>query len=106
MSDDMTIPAGSLICFSTGEYSDYGYAGHFVTLKDVTRERLTAARILAQQRIDEATAEWTEESGEEPHPSWLDIHEVFIAELIRAGLLMAVNCHEMHIGSYGRLELD
>lgn len=107
MADDMTIRAGSLLCFSTGEYSDYGYRGHFVALEDITRERMKEiGKIVksAEGEIDAAQDAWTKDSGEE-YPVSAGPHEGFIAEMIRAGLLLTITCNEIHIGSYGELEI-
>lgn len=102
-----TIPAGSLICFSTGEYSDYSYTGHFVTLSAVTAEHVQEAREAAENAYrvaDEAQDAWKSESGE-PYPSYVNKQEAFIAAMIRAGLLMSVPVAEYHLGSYGELEI-
>lgn len=32
------VPAGKLFCLSRGEYSDYGYQGHFLALVEITPE--------------------------------------------------------------------
>lgn len=98
---------GDLIVFSTGEYSDYGYAGHFVALEDITTEHFQNAREEAERRYriaDEAQDNWTRESGA-PYPPSEDKHSAFIAALIRSGLLVSVAVTEHHIGSYGDIEL-
>ena len=102
-----TIPAGNLICFSTGDYSDYGYTGHFVTLSEVTAEHVQEACEAAEKAYrvaDEAQDTWKRESGE-PYPPHVDKHEAFIAAMIRAGLLMSVPVTEYHLGSYGDLRI-
>jgi hypothetical protein len=112
MTDKTTITAGSLFCFSKGEYSDYGYSGHFVALEDITRERLLeiGEEVKEQHRVSQAIEDaWhakspAEREGDFPWAG--DIHEVFIAAIIKAGLVMAVTCAELHIGSYGRLEIS
>ena len=111
MTNSTTITAGSLFCFSTGEYSDYDYKGHFVALEDVTRERLLeiGEEVKAQHKhLDALENEWlalpiSERVGACP---WAGgIHEMFIAAVIKAGLVLAVTCSELHIGSYGELEI-
>jgi uncharacterized damage-inducible protein DinB len=107
MSDDMTIRAGTLLCFSSGAYSDYGYKGHFVALEDITRERMHELGKIAKAKeadIEAAQDAWTRESGEE-YPTSAGAQEGFIAEMIRAGLLVSITVTEIHIGSYGELEL-
>lgn len=89
---------GDLIVFSTGEYSDYGYTGHFVALEDITGEHFASAKEDAERRFRE----------EEEAKGWCpggDKHEMFIVALIRAGLLVSVAVTEHHIGSYGSFDL-
>lgn len=105
--NDRTIPAGSLICFSTGEYSDYGYRGHFVTLMNLTPEAVSDARDAANEAFNKNDAEqdaWKRESGT-PYPASISRQEAFIAALIRAGFLMALTVRELHLGSYGDLDV-
>lgn len=88
---------GDLIVFSTGEYSDYGYIGHFVALEDITGGHFETAREDAERRYRDA----------EERDGWSSAgkHEIFIAALIRAGLLVSVAVTEHHIGSYGNIDL-
>lgn len=102
---DLRARRGDLICFSSGEYSDYGYNGHFVCLEDLTTDHFRAAQRDAEDRckaIETAQDAWTRESGE-PWPGSGDKQEAFIAALIRMGLLASVSVSEFHIGSYGEL---
>ena len=105
-----TFTAGSLFCFSTGEYSDYGYQGHFVALEDITRERL--AEIVHEvktehKRLDLIQDEWVSVEVTGTTYPWVPgIHEMFIAAVIKAGLVMPVTCSELHIGSYGELDVE
>ena len=82
--------AGTAISFSEGEYSDYGYAGHVVTMK---RCDLPA---LAQEFKDsyKAKDEW-----DKPDPG------AFVAWLCSQGHCFPADVEECHIGSYGRLEV-
>lgn len=88
-----TISAGSLFCFSTGEHSDYGYAGPFVALEDIPRERLL-------EMGEECKVEHRRLNVRQP------IHGMFIAAVIKAGLALSLTCTELHIGSYGQLDIE
>ena len=109
MNDEThTIQAGQLLCFSTGEYSDFGYCGHFVALETITPEKMKEAALRAKTRQAENETEreaWSQ-SGGTPFPRWLDIHNAFIDEMIRAGLLLVVTVNEVHIGSYSEIEIS
>lgn len=83
------VEAGKLICFSTGEYSDYSYDGHFLTLEPLTRP-------VVEEIADICRARALEENRYDPKG-------YFIPELIKRGLIMVVDCQEIHIGSYGEL---
>lgn len=89
------ISAGHLICFSSGEYSDYGYNGHYLALEDLTRETVNdvVEACKAKARAEDVDGD---EYGATDH---------FIPELIRRGLIMIVDCQEIHLGSYSRLEV-
>ena len=87
-----TIPAGKLFCFSEGEYSDYGYVGHFLALEEITWDTFTKARAAAFKADEDD--EWDQESLDR-----------FIAELIRMGVVMDVEVRQIHVGSYGRVEI-
>ena len=89
---NLDIKAGELICFSEGEYSDYGYSGHFVALQDIARSQLWA---LAQSLRDQ------EEDGGE----YGQAKEQYIPCMIANGWLLSINCREIHIGSYGSLDV-
>lgn len=107
MTTDIKARRGDLLVFSTGEYSDYSLAGHFVALEDITAEHFQDAREDAERRYrdaDQAQDAWDEKSGE-PYPPYVNKHEAFIAALIRAGLLVSVAVTEHHIGSYGDIHL-
>lgn len=94
---NLELKAGELICFSTGEYSDYGYNGHFVVLQDVKSDEVsTVVKECKEDRKNrEANGEY-----------WFgDIHEMFIAQCIKRGWLLSIDCREIHIGSYNNLDL-
>jgi hypothetical protein len=120
---DLYVSAGHLLMTSSGDYSDYHTGGCFVTLEPLYRSKLQELRerIVAEYDRDETVAqtaydEWearrkaappNTDVGTAPQ-SWtnLDKREMFIAAMIRNGWLLAVTYTEMHIGSYGDLELS
>lgn len=87
---NLNIPAGTLICFSEGSCSDYGYCGHFVTLENLTPEKIYA---ISDKAINEARKEG----------SYSDGKFEFVPNMIRAGYLVEVNVLEIHLGEFGRL---
>ena len=113
-NDDVYLHAGGLLMFSSGEYSDYGTNGCFVALETLTRSRLreiadqTERDHKAAGAAHDAAIEAWEANGrpEGQYPAWpADPHHMFVAEMIRQGLLLSVTYTELHIGSYSRLEL-
>lgn len=101
------VAAGKLFCFSEGEYSDYGYVGHFLALVPITKDLFEQVKAACMVRI---------RSGEvESYGKPVDIddegdvnramRDLFLPELVRAGAVMDIDCAELHLGSYGRLEL-
>jgi len=87
----LPVEAGKLICFSTGEYSDYGYDGHFLTLGTLTRPM-----------VEEVANKCRDRALKENH---YDPRDFFIPELNKRGWIMVVDCQEIHIGSYGVLDV-
>ncbi len=83
----ISVEAGKLICFSSGEYSDFGYNGHFLTLEPLTRPM-----------VEEIKAECIREAE-----SRYDQQDNFIPKLIKRGLIMAVDCQVIYLGPYGEL---
>lgn len=98
--DEIVVPAGKLVVFSTGEYSDYQHAGHFVVLENITRgvlpEVIDECKKLARAENAKNDYGFSEEYGADGY---------FIPALIRRGLILDVTCIEIHYGSYGELEL-
>lgn len=96
----LTVPAGKLFCLSRGEYSDYGYCGHFLALVNLTPEmfREVEEECKAAQKIENEKEDWSpgDDYGSD---------DKFIPALVRRGWVMDVDCVEIHTGSYGRLEL-
>lgn len=90
----LTVPAGKLFCLSRGEYSAYGYAGHFLALVDITPDMFREAEKDARGEPDE----------------WGDYlygaEDRFIPALVKRGWVMDIDCVEIHTGSYGELNLS
>lgn len=108
---DRKIKAGSLICFSEGEYSDYGYTGHFVALEDITPETIEKAKTVAldMERTSNAVMEeWRRDPNRDSstYPGYLDNKSAFIASLVRMGVLLDIPVREIHLGSYGELSVE
>jgi hypothetical protein len=102
------VKAGKLFCFSEGEYSDYGYCGHFLALEDITTELFerTKDRIKAQiaEGIKDAYGDIVNADSDHYEKSSIMARR-FLPELIRQGAIMDIDCTEIHLRSYGRLEL-
>jgi len=93
-SKEQKIMAGHLLFFSSGEYSDYGYNGHYVALKDITSSLIESIK-------NDVNAQAAKPEG------WrLDKHEKFIARMISEGYLLSLTVSELHLGSYGDLSLE
>lgn len=90
MDNTLIYPKGSILTLSSGEYSDYGIVGILVTVKDCDLRTL-AAEYKASHRPKN---QW-----DKPDP------DGFVAWLVVHGHAMPVDASEVHIGSYGRLEL-
>lgn len=89
MTQNMELKAGHLIVFSEGEYSDYGYRGSYVCLQDISHEELVAL------------ADIVRETGDR----W-DQVDRFETECIKNGWLAIINVREIHLGSYGDLDVS
>lgn len=95
------VPAGKLFCISRGEYSDYGYQGHFLALVEITHEMFQEVidECKATQRRENSATSWA--SGED----W-GADEKFLPALVRRGWVVDIDCIEIHTGSYGQLEIS
>lgn len=83
-------PAGTAIAFSSGEYSDFSYIGHVVTM----RECDLPALIEEHKSTYVAKNKWdTPDSAS------------FVAWLVISGYAFPAEVTEVHIGSYGELKL-
>lgn len=94
MSDKENIlvfPAGSVIAFSSGEYSDYSYCGTVVTLKQC--DLIELGKVYKEKHIPEY--DWQDSPSPEGFSSWLVVN----------GYAMPVQWQEVHCGCYGRFEL-
>ena len=90
MTETNIYPAGTAIAFETGEYSDFGYIGHVVTL----------AALNLRERMEEFKAGYkAKDEWDEPDPS------AFVAWLVSQGHCFPAAVQTVHIGSYGTLEL-
>lgn len=109
MEDDVFVKAGKLFCFSSGEYSDYGYEGHFLALVDINQA-------LFQRIVDEIKADINEGKHElygkkvtaesDDYEKQCVLRDQFMPRLVRQGVILDIDCTEIYLGSYGRLELE
>lgn len=78
---------GSIVTFTHGEYSDYGFSGPFTVMKDfdtsIFKTFLTAWR---------PKSEWEKEWGPNKHD--------FIGWLVTEGFIEDATGHEWYLGSY------
>jgi len=92
MKDGITeYKAGTLVVFSEGEYSDYGYRGHFVVLQDMNIYNMMEAAARAAVTGSGYSKSDRAKNG-------------IISELIRDGFLLEVNVTEIYTGSYGMID--
>lgn len=90
MSSNKTLvfPAGRVIFFTSGEYSDYCIRGTVVTLKEVNILTL----------IEEfKNFHQPKHQYDYPHP------DGFVTWLITSGYVFPADTEEVHLGSYGDL---
>lgn len=105
MADNVRVPAGKLFCFSSGEYSDYGYEGHYLALVDITGELLEQAKENAKERAN-VTPDAGGNLPEEDYELEYGTRQFFIPELLKLGAMLDIDCAEIHIGSYGQLDFS
>lgn len=101
---DVRVPAGKLFCFSEGAYSDYGYIGHFLALVDITNATLQEAADRARERAKVEPCHFGGEVPTEDYEINYATKALFIPELVRMGVVLDIDCAEIHIGSYGQLD--
>lgn len=89
--DVLVFNAGDIVAFSSGEYSDYGYVGHVV----ITR-RCDMCN-LVQEFKDNFIPEY---DGDDPS------HDGFVSWLVITGRAVPFSPTEVHLGSYGQLQVS
>lgn len=101
------VAAGKLCCFSDGEYSDYGYVGHFLALEPITRALFEKAKDRCMERVRNGEGESYGSKPDLDDESDVNraMRDLFLPELVRMGVVMDIDCVTIHLGSYGRLEL-
>lgn len=101
------VQAGKLFCFSEGEYSDYGYVGHFLALEAITSETFARAkeRCLVRVRAGEGESCGCPPDLEDENDVNRAMRDLFLPELVRMGVVMDIDCTTIHVGSYGQLDL-
>ena len=87
MSDHHTYPAGAVIVFTRGEYSDFTTCGHVRALVSLDLPELA----------QKFAAETKDEDGD------YDLYD-FIPWLVRTGAVEAADTHEVHLGAYSSFE--
>ena len=88
MAQNLDLKAGELLVFSTGSYSDYGYQGSYVVLRDI-----------ASAEMEEIATQINSDGDK------YDSQDRFQAELIRRGCLLTINMREIHLGDWGEVIL-
>lgn len=101
------VAAGKLFCFSEGEYSDYGYVGHFLALEPITDTTIQNCKDRCRARVmaGEGSSYGGKPDLEDEHDIERAMRDLFVPELTRMGMLMDIECVTIHLGSYGRLEI-
>lgn len=90
---NLDLKAGSLIVFSEGQYSDYGYRGAYVVLCDVSEAMMKDAVRVTKLQASQLDDSFGSISRFEP-------------ELIRRGWLATIDLREIYLGSYGELKVE
>lgn len=84
----MVYPAGTILLCEEGEYSDFGYCGQLVTLKEVDLPKLaTEFKLLTKDR----------DIWDTPTPN------EFVAWLVAQQHCAPLNCETVYIGAYGKI---
>lgn len=83
-------PAGAVIAFETGDYSDFGYIGHVVTTRDCDFVALAE-----KYRENFVSNDEYHKPDPDGFVGWLTINEFVFPATVST----------LHIGSYGRLEI-
>lgn len=96
---NLNVKAGKLFCVSSGEYSDYGYGGHYLALVEITYPMFM--EVVNELKAIEAAAR--EKTGYSPYDSVAQYN--FMAAIVKRGWVMDIDVQEIHIGSYSELDL-
>lgn len=102
------VAAGKLFCFSQGEYSDYGYVGHFLALVPITKTLFEQVKDACMVRIRAGEGKSYGLPVDLDDDGAVDraMRDMFLPELVRSGAVMDIDCEELHLGNYDeRLEL-
>ena len=87
-----TIPAGTIVTMTTGEYSDYSIIGAFRAVRDITHDDIERVKREIEERPNR-----DEMYGYE-------LYTAFIAVLVASGFLEDTPSAEIYLGDYGRIE--
>lgn len=90
---DKKYPAGSIILFTSGDYSDFHHIGIYATTRKV--DLVEAAALYRSEFTPDDNSIY-----DEPDPNG------FAAWLVVKGWCFPCEVSEEHLGSYGRLEID
>lgn len=90
MLQNAVFDTGTIVLFSSGEYSDRGLCGEVKLLRSCD------FRALAQEYKDQYTPE---DDWDDPEP--ID----FVAWLVRNQHVEQIDCSSLHLGSYGELNI-
>lgn len=91
--DEIAVKAGKLLVFSCGEYSDYGYIGQFVALRDIPWATIQDTADTHQRRYEREDDYYSPQVG-------------FVADMIAQGFLLEVDMQEIYLGSYGECRVS
>lgn len=94
--ETLKYPKGTILLLEEGEYSDFGYCGHLVTLCELD--------------LRKEVQEWREGLGKDEDGDWVVDDwrhgpSALIAHLVASQKCAPLECQTVHIGSYGRVEL-
>lgn len=106
MSDKPLVEAGKLFCFSEGQYSDFGYVGHFLALVPITKELFEQVKQRCMERIKAGEYKFGERAVD-MESKWdvnVAVRNSFIPELVRTGAVLDIDVEEIYLGSTGELD--
>ena len=90
------VSTGEIIFFSDGCYSDYGYCGKVVFIKDCDLSELLAIYHAAQKELYEKTDDYSDKPSANGFVSWLCAGQ----------LCVTIEAREIHLGEYGELQIS